>query len=65
MNKVTEKEMFCVQACILMNIKRFVALRNIPTEQHHTFWLQDSFDYPNKTEQETMNTLPNIKVKLS
>ncbi|KAF9544602.1 hypothetical protein EC957_011817 [Mortierella hygrophila] len=57
-NKVAEKESFGVQyklACLLMNIKRFVALRNIPTEQHHTLWLQDGFDYP---------TLPNIKVKL-
>ena len=36
-----------------------------PTEQHHTLWLQDGFDYPSKTEQETMYTLPNIKVKLS
>ncbi|KAI7815992.1 hypothetical protein BC939DRAFT_387872, partial [Gamsiella multidivaricata] len=47
-NKVAEKEMFGVQynlACLLMNIKRFVALRNISTEQHHTLWLQDGFDY--------------------
>ncbi|KAF9979919.1 hypothetical protein BGZ75_009072 [Mortierella antarctica] len=68
MNKVAEKLTFGVQyklACLLMNIKRFVALRNISTEQHHTFWLQDSFDYPSKMEQETMYTLPNIKVKLS
>ncbi|KAG0247836.1 hypothetical protein BG011_000830 [Mortierella polycephala] len=67
-NKVSEKETFEVQyklACLLMNIKSFVALRNIPTEQHHTSWFQDGFDYPNKTEQETMYTLPNIKVKLS
>ncbi|KAG0278182.1 hypothetical protein BGZ95_004531 [Linnemannia exigua] len=37
-NKVAEKETFSVQyklACLLMNIKRSVALRNIPTEQHH------------------------------
>ncbi|KAF9313860.1 hypothetical protein BGZ91_006145 [Linnemannia elongata] len=67
-NKVAEKETFVVQyklACLLMNIKRFVALMNISTEQHHTLWLQDGFDYPNKTEQETVYTLPNIKVKLS
>ncbi|KAG9060859.1 hypothetical protein KI688_007928 [Linnemannia hyalina] len=67
-NKVSEKETFGVQyklACLLMNIKRFVALRSIPTEQHHMLWLQDGFDYPNKTEQETTYTLPNIKVKLS
>ncbi|KAF9137683.1 hypothetical protein BG015_002641 [Linnemannia schmuckeri] len=67
-NKVAEKETFGVQyklACLLMNIKRFVAHRNIPTEQHHTLWLQDGFDYPSKTEHETMYTLPNIKVKLS
>ncbi|KAG0300830.1 hypothetical protein BGZ98_008840 [Dissophora globulifera] len=67
-NKVAEKETFGVQyklACLLMNIKRFVALRNIPTEQHHMFWLQDGFDYPSKPEKETMYTLPNIKVKLS
>ncbi|KAF9930892.1 hypothetical protein BGZ67_005584 [Mortierella alpina] len=53
MNKVAEKLTFGVQyklACLLMNIMRFVALRNISTEQHHTFWLQDSFDYPSKME---------------
>ncbi|KAF9176504.1 hypothetical protein BGZ51_000499 [Haplosporangium sp. Z 767] len=67
-NKVSEKDTFEVQyklACVLMNIKRFAALRNISTEQHHTLWLQDGFDYPSKTEQETMYALPNIKVKLS
>ncbi|KAI1315470.1 hypothetical protein EDD11_000751 [Mortierella claussenii] len=67
-NKVTEKEMFGVQyklACLLMNIKRFVALRNIPAEQHRMLWLQDGFEYPGNTEQETMYTLPIIKVKLS
>ncbi|KAI1293446.1 hypothetical protein EDD11_008363 [Mortierella claussenii] len=64
-NKVSEKETFGVQyklACLLMSIKRFVALRNIPTEQHHTLWLQDGFDFPSKAEQETMYTLWNIKV---
>ncbi|KAG9069588.1 hypothetical protein KI688_010492 [Linnemannia hyalina] len=67
-NKVAEKETFGVQyklVCLLMNIKRFVALRNIPTEQHHMLWLQDGFDYPSNTEQEAKYTLPNIKVKLS
>lgn len=67
-NKVSEKDTFEVQyklACVLMNIKRFVALRNISTEQHHTLWLQDGFDYPSKAEQETMYALPSIKVKLS
>ena len=67
-NKVSEKDTFDIQyklACVLLNIKRFVALKSIPTEQHHTLWLQDSFDYPSKAEQETLYTLPSIKVKLS
>ncbi|KAG0302375.1 hypothetical protein BGZ98_007578 [Dissophora globulifera] len=68
-NKVAYKEAFGVQyklACLLMNIKRFTALRNIPTEQHHTFWLQDGFDYPSKTEGlGTTYTLPKIQAKLS
>lgn len=62
-NKVSEKGTFDVQhklACLLMNIKRFVALRNIPTEQHHSLWLQDGFDYPSKAEQESMYTLPKV-----
>ncbi|KAG0296252.1 hypothetical protein BGZ98_001035 [Dissophora globulifera] len=68
-NKVAEKDTFGLQyklACLQLNIKRFAALNNIPTEQHHMFWVQDGFDYPSKTENlETMYTLPNIKVKLS
>lgn len=67
-NKVAEKDTFDIQyklACVLLNIKRFVALKSIPPEQHHTLWLQDSFDYPSKAEQETLYTLPSITVKLS
>ncbi|KAG0369533.1 hypothetical protein BGZ54_009676 [Gamsiella multidivaricata] len=68
-NKVAEKDTFGLQyklACLLLNIKRFAALKDIPTEQHHMFWVQDGFDYPSKTENlEIMYTLPNIKVKLS
>ncbi|KAF9973331.1 hypothetical protein BGZ73_003443 [Actinomortierella ambigua] len=56
-NKVTEKETFGAQyklACLLMNIKRFIALRNIPTDNIIMLCLQDGFGYPNKTEQENM-----------
>ncbi|KAG0247144.1 hypothetical protein BG011_001954, partial [Mortierella polycephala] len=54
-NKVAEKETFGAQyklACLQINIKRFVVLRNIPTEQHHIFRLQDGFDYLSKPEKE-------------
>ncbi|KAG0245908.1 hypothetical protein BG011_002632, partial [Mortierella polycephala] len=57
-NKVSEKDTFEVQY-------KQASLRNISTEQHHTLWLQDGFDYPSKAEQETMYALPSIKVKLS
>ncbi|GJJ75204.1 hypothetical protein EMPS_07562 [Entomortierella parvispora] len=67
-NKVAEKDTFDIQyklASVLLNIKRFVALKSIPSEQHHTLWLNDSFDFPSKAEQEILYTLPSIKVKLS
>ncbi|KAF8960673.1 hypothetical protein BGZ46_001532 [Entomortierella lignicola] len=35
---------------LLLNIKRMVALRNITIEQHHSFWTQDRFDYPDGLE---------------
>ncbi|KAI7816178.1 hypothetical protein BC939DRAFT_388461, partial [Gamsiella multidivaricata] len=52
-NATAEKDTFGLQyklACLLLNIKRFAALKDIPTEQHHMFWVQDGFDYPSKTE---------------
>ncbi|KAF8970748.1 hypothetical protein BGZ46_010401 [Entomortierella lignicola] len=51
--------------CLLMNIKKIVDVAKIPTQTHHTFWMQDTFDFPNSTEhQMTYEKQPGIKVKL-
>ncbi|KAF9910906.1 hypothetical protein BX616_010751 [Lobosporangium transversale] len=51
--RVSEKSIFSLQfklCCLLLNIKRMVALRNITIEPHHSFWMQENFDYPDGTE---------------
>jgi len=52
-NRVSEKSIFSLQfklSCLLLNIKRMVDLHNIPTELHHSFWMQDGFEYPDGSE---------------
>ncbi|ORZ12942.1 hypothetical protein BCR41DRAFT_307541 [Lobosporangium transversale] len=51
--KYNEMSIFSLQfklCCLLLNIKRMVALRNITIEPHHSFWMQENFDYPDGTE---------------
>ncbi|KAF8927439.1 hypothetical protein BGZ47_002160 [Haplosporangium gracile] len=46
---VEKKETYNLQlklALLLLNIKKMVALLNIPTEPIHSAWLRDGFDYP-------------------
>lgn len=46
--RVSDIESFTVQfklACLLLNIKKFVALGGVTYSNHHTFWLQEGFDY--------------------
>ncbi|KAF9272347.1 hypothetical protein BGZ68_002498 [Mortierella alpina] len=69
-NRVTEKTTFSLQfklCCLLLNIKRMVALRNITTEVHHSFWLQDDFDYPDGTDKTfgIQIAAPSYKVKIN
>ncbi|KAF9975920.1 hypothetical protein BGZ75_000381 [Mortierella antarctica] len=53
-------------ACLLMNIKKMAAVLDISTQSHHTFWMQDAFDYLDTSEhQATYENLPNIKAKLN
>ncbi|KAG0289457.1 hypothetical protein BGZ98_003824 [Dissophora globulifera] len=52
-NRVSDKSIFGLQyklCCLLLNIKCMVALRNITTEIHHSFWLLDDFDFPDREE---------------
>ncbi|KAI8596263.1 hypothetical protein EDD21DRAFT_422650 [Dissophora ornata] len=51
--------------CLLLNIKRMVVLRNITTEQHHSFWLQDHFDFPDGEENtlDMQAAVPSFKAK--
>ncbi|KAF9434503.1 hypothetical protein BGZ76_007910 [Entomortierella beljakovae] len=52
--------------CLLMNIKKVVSIHNIATQTHHTFWMQNAFDYPYSNEyQAAYEKLPSIKVKLN
>ncbi|KAF9342113.1 hypothetical protein BGX26_008305 [Mortierella sp. AD094] len=51
--------------CLLMNLKKMVELQKIPTETHHTFWMQDGFDFQDMADHQlAYEKLPNIKAKL-
>jgi hypothetical protein len=46
--RVSEVSTFTVQfklACVLRNIKKFVAMGNVPTAEQHTYWMQPLFDF--------------------
>ncbi|KAF9342185.1 hypothetical protein BGX26_008114, partial [Mortierella sp. AD094] len=51
-NRFSEKSTFSLQfklCCLLLNIKRMVALRNIVPEAHHSDWMQENFEFPDGT----------------
>jgi hypothetical protein len=51
--RVSDIRIFTIQfklACVLLNIKRLVSMGNITSEVHHSFWMQNCFDYPNNTD---------------
>ncbi|KAF9102730.1 hypothetical protein BGX27_010875 [Mortierella sp. AM989] len=51
-NRFSEKSIFSLQfklCCLLLNIKRMVALRNIVPEAHHSAWVQEDFEFPDGT----------------
>jgi len=51
--------------CLLLNIKRMVESQKIPTETHHTFWMQDGFDFQDTVDHQlAYEKLPSIKAKL-
>ncbi|KAG0375852.1 hypothetical protein BGX24_008578 [Mortierella sp. AD032] len=67
-NRVSDRSIFSLQyklCCLLLNIKRMVALRNITAEQHHSFWIQDNFDFPDGEESmvDMQTAAPSIRVK--
>lgn len=69
-NRVSHKSIFSLQyklCCLLLNIKRMVALRNITTELHHSFWIQDDFDFPDGEDstKDMQVTAPSFKVKVN
>ncbi|KAF9993319.1 hypothetical protein BGZ80_010560 [Entomortierella chlamydospora] len=68
-NRVSEKSTFSLQfklCCLLLNIKRMVASRNITTELHHGFWMQEEFEYPDGVDTSTTQTptSPSYAVKV-
>ncbi|KAG0000567.1 hypothetical protein BGZ80_006342, partial [Entomortierella chlamydospora] len=68
-NRVSEKSTFSLQfklCCLLLNVKRMVALRNITPEAHHSFWMQENFEYPDGSDgiQQTPPP-PSFRVKIN
>ncbi|KAI8601328.1 hypothetical protein EDD21DRAFT_305285 [Dissophora ornata] len=66
--ELTEEETrYNALCCLLCNIKRMVALRNITTELHHSYWIQDDFDYPDGEDSasDMQATAPSFQVKAS
>jgi len=48
--RVSESTVFTVQfklACVLSNMKKFIALVQLNHREHHTFWMHKDFDYHN------------------
>ncbi|KAG0355856.1 hypothetical protein BGZ54_000939, partial [Gamsiella multidivaricata] len=69
-NRASDKGIFSLQyklCCLLSNIKRMVALRNITMELYHNYWTQDDFDYPNGDDSanDMQATAPSFKAKAS
>ncbi|KAF8982176.1 hypothetical protein BGZ46_001658 [Entomortierella lignicola] len=68
-NRVSEKSTSSLQfklCCLLLNIKRMVALRDITAEVHHSFWTQDNFEYPDGNDTTLVQVLaPSYKVKIN
>ncbi|KAG0310251.1 hypothetical protein BGZ99_000554 [Dissophora globulifera] len=67
--RVSDKGIFALQyklACLLLNIKRMVALRGIDSEPHHNLWTQDDFEYPDDSEQSSVQpTSPSLKTRIN
>jgi hypothetical protein len=52
--RVADESAFTLQlklACVLSNMKNFVAKMNIQHTEHHTYWMQPCFDYYNGSSQ--------------
>ncbi|KAF9429023.1 hypothetical protein BGZ76_001958, partial [Entomortierella beljakovae] len=67
-NRVSDKNIFSLQfklCCMLLNIKRMIILCNISVEPHHSFWMQDEFDFPDGMEKNFIQIpmAPNYKAK--
>src|SRR5207248_11187954 len=66
---ISDIEVFNLQfklACLLLNIKKFVTLGNIPVQPHHSFWIQDKFEYYQDSQNETgFDKVDTIKTKIS
>ncbi|KAF8922829.1 hypothetical protein BGZ58_003730 [Dissophora ornata] len=68
-NRVSDKGIFALQyklACLLLNIKRMVALRGIDSAPHHNMWMQDEFEYPDGSEPSSVqSTSPSLKARIN
>ncbi|KAG0309145.1 hypothetical protein BGZ98_004891, partial [Dissophora globulifera] len=68
-NCVSDKSIFALQfklACLILNIKCMVALPSIDAEMHHNLWMQDEFEYPDDSEQSSVQpTSPSLKASIN
>lgn len=63
--RVTDMETFTVQfklACLLRNIKKFVASGCVSNTEHHTFWMQPNFDYPSGESRSIYSVMNDITI---
>ena len=42
---------------LLLNIKKFCELYNIPAKPNHLLWINDNFDYPNPNKNNNINNI--------
>ncbi|KAF8933188.1 hypothetical protein BGZ47_010992, partial [Haplosporangium gracile] len=69
-HKVSNRNIFSIQyklCYLLLNIEHMVALRNITTELHHSFWILDDFGFPDgeDTTKDMQMTTPSFKIKVN
>jgi hypothetical protein len=64
--RVLDPDVFNVQlklACLLLNIKKFVVLADIPTEPHHSKWVLDNFDFNQEEETPVIHVSVNTRLE--
>ncbi|KAG0167133.1 hypothetical protein DFQ28_000886 [Apophysomyces sp. BC1034] len=64
--RVSDINTFTIQfklACVLHNVKKFVRLGSISSNEHHTYWMQQNFDYNNASSNSVYDTNVNVNLE--